>query len=89
MYSTGSGLGASYYKIGCYKDKSPRPLPELLFTDRDKSSPKYSGHPVDWSNWNSYLKQVVGRCAAAARDKDYEHFGVQFYGEQWTCCVRQ
>ena len=60
----------------------PRPLPELLFTDGDEKSNVYSGQRVNWDNWNSYLADIVCRCAKAAKAKRYTHFAIQFYGEQ-------
>ena len=39
-----------YTKVGCYKDDlENRYLSELLITDRDPSSPKYSELPFNWS----------------------------------------
>ena len=74
---------AKYTKLGCFKDdmNSPRPLPELLFTDRDKSVKKYSNISIDWDNWNSYINDLVCRCAKEAKDRNYAHFSIQFYGK--------
>ena len=70
--------------IGCFNDKQQehgRPLPELLITDRDVKSPKFSGIKVNWGQWDKYLNDIVCRCAAKAKEKKYSLFGVQNYGE--------
>lgn len=69
-------------KKGCYKDdqKSPRPLPNYILTDRDSSSKVYSGIEIDWGNWLNYLPDLVCRCAQLAKSKDYKFFGIQYYG---------
>ena len=71
-----------YKKLGCFKDdmKNPRPFPILLFTDRDPSSPVYSNKQIDWTNWDTYIKDLVCRCAKAAEEKRFSHFGLQLYG---------
>ena len=74
--------------VGCYKDsqkKSGRPLPELLFTDRDPKSKVYSGIPVNWGEWDNYMADLVCRCSKAAKAKKYSHFGIQFYGKCIVC----
>lgn len=73
---------ATYTKVGCFKDdmRSPRPLPELLFTDRDPSAAKYSKIPIDWKNWNFYIKDLVCRCAKEAKLRNFAYFSIQFYG---------
>ena len=72
--------------VGCYKDRIkkgvPRQLPVLLFTDRDKSSKRYSGKPIDWGNWDTFIEDLVCRCAKEAKEKRYSHFGIQFYGRR-------
>lgn len=60
---------------------NPRPLPELLFTDRDPSVKKYSNIPVDWQKWDSYMKDLVCRCAKEAKVLNYQFFSIQFYGK--------
>ena len=74
---------AVYTKVGCFRDdmSNPRPLPELLFTDRDPSVKKYSNIPVDWQKWDSYLKDLVCRCAKEAKVLNYQFFSIQFYGK--------
>ncbi|KAJ7381347.1 hypothetical protein OS493_001472 [Desmophyllum pertusum] len=76
----------TYTKLGCLKDDmiSPRPLPELLFTDRDPTVKKYSNIPIDWTNWNSYIKDLVCRCAKEAKVRNFDIFSIQFYGECWS-----
>lgn len=74
---------AVYTKVGCFRDdmSNPRPLPELLFTDRDPSVKKYSNIPVDWLKWDSYMKNLVCRCAKEAKVLNYQFFSIQFYGK--------
>ncbi|XP_078379184.1 uncharacterized protein LOC144662280 isoform X2 [Oculina patagonica] len=77
---------AVYTKVGCLKDdlRSPRPLPELLFTDRDPSVKKYSNISIGWQNWNSYMSDLVCRCAKEAKVRNFAYFSIQFYGECWS-----
>ncbi|KAL9971012.1 hypothetical protein ACROYT_G023488 [Oculina patagonica] len=72
--------------LGCFVDsKSPnRPLPELIFTDNDPKSNVYSGISVQADDWESYMPELVCRCAKAATMKNYTHFGIQGYGECWS-----
>ena len=43
-----------YKDIGCYIDtqRTPRPLPELLFSDRDK---------ISWKKWKSFMSDLICR----------------------------
>ncbi|XP_078379790.1 uncharacterized protein LOC144662767 isoform X1 [Oculina patagonica] len=78
---------ASYLRLGCFNDKHARglrPMPDMLFTDRDSSSSKFSGIHVDWKNWDTYMKGVVCRCAEKAKAEGYMFFGLQYYGECWA-----
>jgi len=71
-----------YYAVGCYQDDiNDRTMTELLLTDRDSSSPVYSGQNINWANWNQYIRDLVCRCAGKTRDKGYRTFGIQFYGK--------
>jgi len=80
--------GTSYSKLGCYKDKHTkghRPLPHLLFTDRNPRSYKSSAkRRIDWENLDTYMEDVVCRCAEQANAQGYMFFGLQFYGECWA-----
>lgn len=70
-------------RVGCFNDihaRGHRPLPNLLFTDRDVDSEKFSGIRVDWENWEAYVKNLVCRCAERAQAKGYMFFGLQYYG---------
>ncbi|XP_031558859.1 uncharacterized protein LOC116295232 isoform X3 [Actinia tenebrosa] len=71
-----------FIKIGCFKDDQiePRPLPELLFNDRDGSS----GQEIDWKNWDKYVDDITCRCAKAAAKNRFGYFALQFYGECWS-----
>ncbi|XP_028513060.1 uncharacterized protein LOC114574501 [Exaiptasia diaphana] len=73
-------------RLGCYKDSvlPSRPLPELVFTDRDSTSPAYTGGFIDLKNWNLYMEDLRCRCAEESRAKGYKVFGLQFYGECWS-----
>ena len=72
-----------FTQVGCFHDSGikPRPLPQLLFTDRDKGSNNYSGKPIHWGEWDVYLFDLVCRCAEQAKAKGYNVFGVQHYGK--------
>ena len=71
-----------FIKKGCFNDlQSPRPLPQMMFTDLDKTNSKFSGVPVDWGRWNGYLDQVVCRCAQASKEKGFNYFGIESFGE--------
>ena len=53
----------SYKDIGCFKDNGqiPRPLPDLLFTDRDPKDEVYSGIPVHGQDFDAYVTDLVCR----------------------------
>ena len=71
-----------YAKMGCYSDdgNSPRPLPEELFTDQNPTSAMFTGHHVDYENWDQYLPSLVCRCAELTFQKGYKVFGLQLFG---------
>eukprot|EP00795_Rhopilema_esculentum_P016532 gene16532-7955_t len=73
----------TYLPIGCFYDHqvSPRPMPDLILTDRDPNHANFSGTEMDLSNWNTYIKDVVCRCARRARSLNLPLFSIQFYGE--------
>lgn len=73
----------TYEKVGCFKDNqvSPRPFSELVTTDVDPKSPVYSGSPVNKGDWNTYLADVVCRCAQNTQEYEYEYFGIQNLGK--------
>ena len=79
-----------YTKIGCLRDDMiwPRPLPELLFTDRDPSMKRCSNIPLNWENWNPYMKDLVCRCAKEAKLRNYPYFSIQYYGKSSDCIRR-
>ncbi|XP_058967104.1 uncharacterized protein [Pocillopora verrucosa] len=75
-----------HVKAGCFNDKrnpSSRAMNELLFQDRYKGK-GFSGQRIDWESYDSYLPDLVCRCATAAANKGYSFFGIQFYGECWS-----
>jgi hypothetical protein len=64
----------------------------MMFTDRDPSSPLFSGKSIEWNNWEAYVTDLASRCAKAVKDKGYMFFGLQFYGNYCNhnhieCCV--
>ena len=60
---------------------TPRPLPELIMTDRPEPvTPVWSGKEIDWMDWDTYLAELVCRCAKKAAEKKYSVFGVQHFG---------
>ena len=72
-----------YKRVGCYRDKqaNPRPLPNLIMTDRDIRSQVYSGKTIDWKKWDTYLPDLVCRCARESSKKEMATFGLQYYGK--------
>eukprot|EP00795_Rhopilema_esculentum_P016916 gene16916-8404_t len=84
--SSGDCGNVMFERIGCFKDKGkhPRPLPDLILTDRDPSSSKYSGQTINWKKWDTYLPDFVCRCAKATAKEERNIFGLQFYGECWS-----
>ena len=82
LWSLETGCAFSYKKVGCFKDdrKNPRPVPVLVFTDRDVSSDVWSGKTIDWNNWDTYIVDLVCRCVNESRARNYSHFSIQYYG---------
>ncbi|XP_066936875.1 uncharacterized protein [Clytia hemisphaerica] len=80
------GCFVQYRSIGCFHDDqaNPRPLPELILTERDPSHRAWNGKMIDWHNWNTYHKEFICRCAAKAKELNYAFFSTQFYGECWS-----
>ncbi|XP_022796157.1 uncharacterized protein LOC111334628 isoform X1 [Stylophora pistillata] len=74
-----------FIKKGCFNDlQSPKPLPKLMFTDLNARDAKFSGVPIDWGSWASYLQNVVCRCAQVSKAKGFYHFGIENFGECWS-----
>lgn len=70
-----------FIKKGCFNDlQSPKPLPKLMFTDLNARDTKFSGVPIDWGSWASYLQNVVCRCAQVSKAKGFYHFGIENFG---------
>ncbi|XP_068751837.1 uncharacterized protein [Montipora capricornis] len=86
VFELGSDCDHGFERIGCFKDnrQDPRPLPDYIMTDRDRSLAIYSGQSIDWRNWDSYMPEFACRCAEIAKEKGHNTFGVQFYGECWS-----
>jgi len=83
MFIGDSKCNVQYEKLGCFKDSkvAPRPLADLILTDRDTSSPVYSGGKISWGTWNTYLTDLVCRCAQKAAEAGiYQYFGIQNHG---------
>lgn len=72
-----------YRPLGCFHDDqaSPRPLPELILTERDPSHRAWNGKMIDWKNWDDYHVKFICRCAAKAKELHYAFFSTQFYGK--------
>ncbi|XP_020906502.1 uncharacterized protein LOC110244635 isoform X2 [Exaiptasia diaphana] len=72
--------------VGCYHDDLviPRPLPDLILTERDSTSAVFNGKRIDWQNWDTYVPEFICRCAKQTKEYNYDIFGVQFYGECWS-----
>lgn len=82
-----------FVPMGCYRDKGGldvnnqprRVLPNYIYNERDpKVKHNYGGRKIDWGNWNNYYPGFACRCAEKAKEKGYDLFGVQFYGECWA-----
>ena len=65
--------------VGCFVDKRtrPRPIPELVFTDRNSKDSKYSGVTKPAELDSKYISDLVCRCARSALKKGYTTVGVQ------------
>ena len=60
----------TYKPLGCFKDrKNARALPDRYASFRS------------YIIWSDIETSSIRRCASVARDKGYEYFAVQFYGE--------
>ncbi|KAJ7387609.1 hypothetical protein OS493_000944 [Desmophyllum pertusum] len=57
--------------IGCYKDKSARAIPVLLYNFRGA---------IDWY----HMDNTINDCAKKAQEIGFKLFGVQYYGECWS-----
>ncbi|KAL9985029.1 hypothetical protein ACROYT_G007383, partial [Oculina patagonica] len=76
-----------YKRLGCYRDnwQEQRPLHHLLFTDRDESSPKYSGIKYTKDNYDRrYVEYLVKRCEAECKKFGYEVFGIEKFAECYS-----
>ena len=74
--------GGTVTGIGCFNDSLRSSiLPDLLLTDRDKTSNRYSNKPIEWNNWNEYMEDIVCRCADKTRETNHKIFGIQYYGK--------
>ena len=82
MFS-GKRCFTKFKNVGCFADMqtSSRPIPELIFTDLDESSTKYSGHKAQLGELDTYLSDLLCRCAELTQELGYEYFGLQNHGE--------
>ncbi|XP_031574771.1 threonine-rich protein-like [Actinia tenebrosa] len=73
-------------KVGCFTDDQqvPRPLPKMLFTNVNETSPYFSGVKVNEPDPDSYMINLICICAQEALYKGYNMFGLQHYGECWS-----
>lgn len=79
--------GIEYNKLGCYRDnwQEVRPLAELLFTDRNETSPRYSGKKYIRKNFNGlYLDDLIQRCASQSKKLGYQVFGIENFAECYS-----
>eukprot|EP00794_Sanderia_malayensis_P003608 gene3608-4118_t len=76
-------FGLKYKYVGCYlaPGHAPPQLKELLFTERDQSSPVWNGNLIDWYNWDTYFPNLIKRCAEKAYGNGYKVFGLKHNGE--------
>ena len=72
-----------FVREGCWKNVGEdRVFPDLLMTDIDKSSLKYSGVPakLSWNDFPGYLEDLAKRCAMKARETNEKYFGLENWG---------
>lgn len=76
--------GVTFENAGCHKDgqKNPRPLSDMIFTDRDAKSPVYSGVKYLALSWNQYMQGLLCRCATKSMAKGFKAIGIQHYGKK-------
>ena len=64
----------NYKPVGCQKDTIyDRALPELVLYERPVA--------IHWFTWKEHLPDLACRCAAEAKQRGYNYFGLQFYGK--------
>lgn len=77
-------------KAGCFHDRvkpAPRPLPNELWNMRDRTNPANgaaNGYILSWTNYGASLNKMLCECARLAKEKGYQFFGLQFFGECWS-----
>ncbi|KAL9980069.1 hypothetical protein ACROYT_G008610 [Oculina patagonica] len=72
-------------EVGCFADTTKqRALPELLLTARDATSSVYFGENINWNDWANFIDRFTCECALMARQRNYEYFGIENYGECWS-----
>ncbi|XP_032240147.2 uncharacterized protein LOC5514576 [Nematostella vectensis] len=81
-----TSCSVNFEPIGCYHDDMiiPRPLPDLILSERDSTSPVFNGKRIDWLHWDTYLPEFICRCAERAKELNRTVIGMQFYGECWS-----
>ncbi|XP_078361891.1 uncharacterized protein LOC144646226 isoform X2 [Oculina patagonica] len=71
--------------VGCYKSKpDQRALPELLLTAKDRKSAVYFGEKINWLEWANFIDRFTCACAVKAKQKNYDYFAIENYGECWS-----
>eukprot|EP00112_Aurelia_sp_Birch-Aquarium-sp1_P000133 Seg1010.8 transcript_id=Seg1010.8/GoldUCD/mRNA.D3Y31 product="hypothetical protein" protein_id=Seg1010.8/GoldUCD/D3Y31 len=78
----GSG-GIMYAYIVCL-ERASHLFRNMLFTERDETHHLWNGHTIDWANWNTYMPDLVDRCASKAKAHWFKSFAVSYYGECWA-----
>ncbi|XP_078375577.1 coadhesin-like isoform X1 [Oculina patagonica] len=77
----------TWKKVGCFNDLKvgQRALADQMVNIRDKNSkvyPKEYAH-FNWGQLTDSFHSLACLCAEKAREKGYDAFGLQFYGECW------
>ena len=97
-----------FAKIGCFKDRGSynapsgptRPLNTLLLTDRDPSSPVFSGSTIRWRDWGRYVPDLACRYRSCLTTcwprvgsiRKISNLGLNFFvrviARWWWCCIQ-
>ncbi|KAL9980068.1 hypothetical protein ACROYT_G008609 [Oculina patagonica] len=73
-----------HMEVGCFEDiRDQRALPELLLTARDATSSVYFGENINWNDWANFIDRFTCACATKAKQKNFDYFGIEYYGECW------
>jgi len=71
----GSEVCGGLVNFGCYqKIGGSKDMPVMIYNGRSE---------IDWNDYISSLGSILCKCEKLAKEKGYETFGLQFYGECW------